>query len=1487
MAAGEPVPTRQNCLVAYLHKLCFMSVVTLVLLALSASRPAPAEELPPQARDALQKGNEAVQQRQWLLADQQFKIAVEAAGSDPEVMLALARFSEQKGGRDLIAIAWYRAYLPTRTEAKEREQITARIAALEQRVGNTSKNILEKALSAASNVPTNDRASVLSNIAVVQAKTGDLSGALATASNARTVAGANSYGSDPYGNVAEGLVSIGNFAAADDVLRRVEQSKRSSTLRSMATTTLSYTKRVPEALAYAAQTSGSDRISAYSYIAKAQAEAGDKSGALSSLNSAIQAVNYLEQSSRRGSLLNMVEYAAEAGEFETARRLYADGSKLFNPNDSNNSYYLNSARWHLAEGLAKWGRVTEAEALLPTVFANNKNPSFAWYRPHLIGAIQQARQRQAESLKAKYQALVKEGKIAEADTALSREPATLAAAAGRVSLASIYLAKGDTAAARRHLEPAAVALSKATVADFSNAFQFTLSRIEIADLYRSMADIAASKRVLDATVGTIAKLANPDARRSPIEYLCDAYVRLASTIAATKNFAAAKSIAMEVFKLSTQVAAGDRASVLAKVSGLDPQVGLINELAAAVPSLPAGYSKQTILTNLVKVYVSAGQEAAALAMARQIEDASTRASALKSGIERRALEKNWTAAIALASDPVLSGRLYPDVAYRMLAAGLVQDAISLEPKFTSASDEAYTYYTSLAQHHAARANTEAALAAAMRISSLPRRISALFSIRSSIEATAGRAAARTVRERATAQFAELKAPIERSETCNLIKAYITIIDDEAPAKTANQAPETACVAEALAIPAQKDRLSPLGSALAYPTMTTRPLISGTLAPTRPAVSRLLTEASGLSSQSSRDSNMSTALNTLAREGAIETAMELAADNINDGYYSPANAAVTWLVEIGDTATAQKLLNRAVDAIPALTSDSEKDSAYSRAAALATLLGDFDRAIKLTSEMKSPSNRVSSFVSIANAANTKKRFDVALNTLDRALAADKEADSHYYKSSFYSIAATAGHKKVETFLDDYLTDKSLSTLSRVSARYTAMSALLNWKQYDRVTALVPAQEVEIAQLAPVATRWSYASTLATALATLGDTVRLNKLFADAPLPENKVQILLSAAAGFVKADKADNARPAIERSVELSAAIADVGTRSSTLQSIASYQVQIGNIDAARKTLLQSLEVLKVNRPDLAGWADFMIASSLEGNDPEQAARLALAITEPFWRTSAIVRLANTRLSAGRLPDAVKILRAGSPSALADSVLEVAARRLAGKSDLETARELAGRISHAGIRDRVRRQLALTQVRSGAIAAALAETSTIEDKAIRAYAFLDLGAFLLTQKYDKDSPNAYFAQLSYFAAAQLADQISDTLTKADILADAGHGQNKWQAGAGTATLTRASAAAAEIADAQARRYATQWGRGLGVVKKPDPLVREERDTFTSKVRYMSEDRFIDLDAHIESFATNNPTDRISKLTTIATSFAEQLQDMRKTAANFEQKRKVGQ
>ncbi|MGQ0686131.1 tetratricopeptide repeat protein [Bradyrhizobium sp.] len=1496
-------------------------LASVCLVALMLGTPSVRAEVSETVREALEKGNAAVQQRQWTQANQHFKIATESDSSAPEVMIAVARFSDAKGGRDLPAIAWYRAYLAAQPHASARDQILARIDLLEKRLANSARAAIERALSTSSSLSSNDRPGWLANIAVAQAKSQDFQGALSTASSLRAIM--NPYSEDPYGQVANALAQIGDLGAADEVMRRVEQSKRSAAYRQL-TYTVAYAKKIKEALNYASQTSGSDRISAYSSVAKAQSETGDQSGARSSLTTAIDSMRYMEANTRKPTYFSLVETAADIGEFETARRLYAEGAKLYNPNDRWESYSLNSARWQLAKGYAKWGRVDEATAMLPQIFPNNKDPSVAWYKPSLERDIAAARTRETEKQRAVVVAQIKEGKLLEADAALSKAPATLSFAASRIAMARAYVERRDLAAARKHIEPAAVALSKASVAAYDSAYSFTLARLQLFDLYVDIGDLAAAKRILDATAGTIVKLADAEQKQSPIEYLTRGYSRLAGVTAATKNFAGAKAFALEGIKLAAQAKPSSRAQALANLSSLSPQIGIGADLAATLPSLPDGYYKKNVASAAIRHFAELGQEANALAAASHIGDINDRKSELSSVLSRYISAKSWAKALVLANEPATAGRLLPEVAVGLVNDDKTADAIALEPRFTMSSSEAGSYFSRLASHHANRGDIDAAVTTSTRIVSVPSRITSLLSVAQTVNSLGGRPAAQAIVDRAMALAAEMKTPLERAEICNSIRYYLNSLpNDNKP--DSGRPPEGSCVAEALAITDPKSRLSPFGNALSSYYPTTQPIISSAIAPLRPAVSRLMTEAH---TSDSRDSYISYALGALAREGAVEKAIDLGFQILeNPLSYAPLSAAATWLTSAGDTQAVLRLVDRVATRTATLAEASLKDSALSSASSLATQAGDFERAIKLASEITSPGNRVGAFVSIANSANSRQKFDVALNALDRAIAADKQSESHHYNSSFASIAIQAGHKNAESFVETYFQDKSITPSTRVSLRNTLINRLLELKQYQRAATLIPAQEADLTQL-PANERAPshyYSISCATALGALGDTARLNTVFANAPLPEEKIAVLLAAMSGFLKAENKDAARLAVEsadklaptissaqtrasntlsivnaynqignaeaarkalnRAIELNPSITDVATRASQLKSISNYLARAGDLNGARRTLAQSLEVIKISRSDAAGWIEHNVATSIESVNGEEAERIALAISDPRWRASTLLSFASARRSRN-VPDPLAILRQMQPHPVADTFFESLVSTAVGKLDFDAAREHLARISHAGRRDKLRRFVVLAQARAGGVAVALADMVAITDKPLRAYTFIDLGAFLQTVKSEASQQNAYFAQLCNFEAIKLADAIPDPLLKSDLLAAAAAAQNQMEQGSGTAAQAKAVAAAGQIGDERAKRYALQWAQGLKVAQKPDPINREESNAYISKARYsLTNDMYMDLEAHIDSFATSNPGDRISKLTNIATSFTEEVRSLKKIATDFSQKRKA--
>jgi hypothetical protein len=693
-----------------------------------------------------------------------------------------------------------------------------------------------------------------------------------------------------------------------------------------------------------------------------------------------------------------------------------------------------------------------------------------------------------------------------------------------------------------------------------------------------------------------------------------------------------------------------------------------------------------------------------------------------------------------------------------------------------------------------------------------------------------------------------------------------------------------------------------------------------LVPTRRAISRGLSEMQGNSNYGS--SPVSDVARKLAEDGAIESALELAdfpAGSYSDGV---ATSAVAWLVEVGDTAAAQRILKRFVTTIAAAKDDSTRDSRSADASRIAMALGDPEEALKFASDIKSESNRVSALVNVGTGAVARSRFEVALNALERAKAAVAAGGPAYYLNSMATIAAQAGDKNAESYVAEVAKNGKLS--EEVSARDTLIRELLKWKQVERASALLPAQEAALAKLPP-SDRWSYrANGFVGQLATLGDTARLDKIVAAAPLPETKVSLLFSATSSFINAGRADAARVALARAVEANNAVASPTARVSNLQSIASYYAsagdvenartilarsqeeagklpipankasylrsaastyaQLGDADAARAALTRSMEALNVNRPDFAGWTDYTLAMAWSSKDPDRAGKQALAIADPYWRAKATQSLVNSHLSANRTPSAISLLKSAQPSPFLDESLMKIIRTQLGKRDMDTARSLIGKIGHPLLRDYARRQAVLFQARQSGIEAALADVGTIEDKGTRAYTLVDLGWASAARSDDKQA--LYFSQLAFFVAAKLAEQVPDVQSKVDILAAVAHGQNALESNLGNANLAKAETLATEIADERSRLYAVRWAKPLPPAARPNPVNSEELNEWSYRARYpLDNDQYKDAEAFMQSLSTKNPTERANNLAQAAGSFGAQINEMHQKAAEFVKKREA--
>lgn len=143
----------------------------------------PALGLPAEAAQAMRLGLEAVQLKEWALALRYFTRAQRAAPRHPQALYNLARAYDLAGGRDLLAIAWYRAYLAVAPDASNTDEVRADLVRLEENVKATVGKLIHTARDLAEEVA--DRTvqdGLYRRIAVAEAATGEFDAARKTRS---------------------------------------------------------------------------------------------------------------------------------------------------------------------------------------------------------------------------------------------------------------------------------------------------------------------------------------------------------------------------------------------------------------------------------------------------------------------------------------------------------------------------------------------------------------------------------------------------------------------------------------------------------------------------------------------------------------------------------------------------------------------------------------------------------------------------------------------------------------------------------------------------------------------------------------------------------------------------------------------------------------------------------------------------------------------------------------------------------------------------------------------------------------------------------------------------------------------------------------------------------------------------------------------------------------------------------------------------------
>ncbi|MFC2140580.1 hypothetical protein ACFLQ1_02540 [Candidatus Auribacterota bacterium] len=129
--------------------------------------------LPLEAEEAMTRGLAAAKINEWELAIKYFSQAQEIAPESPHVLLNLGLASDRWGTRDILAIAYYRAYLAALPQASNAAQVRSRIIELEVRVEAKVCNMIPKVKEMNLLLLKNNRLNIYRTIASAQFHLGD------------------------------------------------------------------------------------------------------------------------------------------------------------------------------------------------------------------------------------------------------------------------------------------------------------------------------------------------------------------------------------------------------------------------------------------------------------------------------------------------------------------------------------------------------------------------------------------------------------------------------------------------------------------------------------------------------------------------------------------------------------------------------------------------------------------------------------------------------------------------------------------------------------------------------------------------------------------------------------------------------------------------------------------------------------------------------------------------------------------------------------------------------------------------------------------------------------------------------------------------------------------------------------------------------------------------------------------------------------------
>ncbi len=234
-----------------------------------------------QVQDALARGFAMAQQKQWNLAIKYFKRAHQGAATDPAILLNLALAYDKAGGRELIAAAWFKAFLAAAPKAKNAAAVRKRITELDTQTEIQIQKIIDTITGSVAQIPGNaKKPGYLDLVAQINALAGNISKAQQTLSRADK--GAKKLWAPAY--IASAQAMAGNITLAKTSATQIKWRRAQAWLLAE----IAVIQANKKDFTGAAKTANSIRSKleaswALSRIAALQARAGDATGAQATL----------------------------------------------------------------------------------------------------------------------------------------------------------------------------------------------------------------------------------------------------------------------------------------------------------------------------------------------------------------------------------------------------------------------------------------------------------------------------------------------------------------------------------------------------------------------------------------------------------------------------------------------------------------------------------------------------------------------------------------------------------------------------------------------------------------------------------------------------------------------------------------------------------------------------------------------------------------------------------------------------------------------------------------------------------------------------------------------------------------------------------------------------------------------------------------------------------------------------------------------------